>query len=317
MKNYRAYTTRSARDSSISVFVLVLACLVLISVNSHAQENPAYNMYDIAKNLNNPLSAMVVAPLQNNTDVGISTFNGSRNTLNLPIIVPFSITPKLKLIARWDQLIITQYDITGEKSKQSGFGDAVVRLFFSPKSEEGKLTWGAGPALLLPVANEDAFASGKFGIGPAASVLMQRNGWTYGVLANQIWSVTGDEDHADYSHLYLQPFLAYNWKSGAGLAANVELTQDWEAETTMAFFNPVVSGITRLGKQTVSLAVGPRICLGAPEEARPDFGVRTVLTFIFLKRTTPASGQPVTSRHQLIKTLNSNRFFSDKKNIKQ
>lgn len=99
-------------------------------------------------------------------------------------------------------------------------------------------------------------------------MLQQSNGWTYGALFNQIWSVAGDENRADVNQLFLQPFCAYIWKSGAGIGDNMEITQNWEAETTTAFLNPVVSGVTKLGNQTVSFAAGPRICLGAPEGAK-------------------------------------------------
>jgi hypothetical protein len=135
----------------------------------------------------------------------------------------------------------------------------------------------------VPTATDDFLGTKKFGIGPTALVLKQQNGWTYGALVNQIWSIAGDEDRADVNQMFLQPFLNYNWKSGAGAGVNMELTQNWKGKTTMAFLNPTISGVTKLGKQTVSLAVGPRICLGAPDGAKPDFGVRTVLTFVFPK----------------------------------
>jgi hypothetical protein len=38
-----------------------------------------------------------------------------------------------------------------------------------------------------------------------------------------------------------------------------------------------------LGKQTVSLAIGPRIQVAAPENSKADFGVRAAITFVFPK----------------------------------
>lgn len=83
--------------------------------------------------------------------------------------------------------------------------------------------------------------------------------------------------------MFLQPFLAYNWKSGAGVGVNSEITQNWEGSTTSAFINPTVSGVTKLGKQVVSLVVGPRIQVAAPDGTKADFGIRSVLTFVFPK----------------------------------
>lgn len=269
-------------STAILAALLPVAFLILTNNNLPAQEKTGSSAEDIAKKLNNPVAAMISVPFQNNMDVGIGPNNGSRNTLNIQPVVPVSITPTLNLIARWVQPVITQHDITGENTKQSGLGDAVVSGFFSPANAEG-LIWGAGPALLVPVATDDFLGTKKFGVGPTALILNQSNGWTYGALVNQIWSVAGDKDRADVNQLFFQPFCAYNWKSGAGIGGNMEITQNWEAETTVAFLNPVISGVTKMGKQTVSLAVGPRICLGAPEGAKPDFGVRSVLTFVFPK----------------------------------
>lgn len=119
------------------------------------------------------------------------------------------------------------------------------------------------------------------GVGPTAVILKQANGWTYGALVNQIWSVTGSKDRADVNQMFVQPFFVYNWKSGAGLGGNFEVTQNWEGNATAVYFNPTVSGITKLGTQMVQLVIGPRIPLSVTEKARPDFGVRAMVNFVF------------------------------------
>ncbi|HTF20806.1 MAG TPA: hypothetical protein VK658_22185, partial [Chryseolinea sp.] len=176
---------------------------------------------------------------------------------------------------------VSQFNITGEGTSQSGLGDALVSGFFSPTSSKSKWIWGAGPAILVPTATSDYLATKKLGIGPTALALRQINGWTFGALANQIWSVAGDKDRPDVNQLFLQPFLNYNWKSGAGLGVNAEMTQNWEASTTSVFINPTLSGVTKLGKQIVSLVVGPRLHVAAAEGTRADFGIRAALTLVF------------------------------------
>ena len=97
------------------------------------------------------------------------------------------------------------------------------------------------------------------------------DGWTYGALVNQIWSVAGDEDAADVDQMYLQPFVTYNWKSGTGLTVNTELTQNWEASTTTAFVNIMAGGLLRFGSQLVQVQVGPRIPVDRPRRKRSGF----------------------------------------------
>jgi len=121
-------------------------------------------------------------------------------------------------------------------------------------------------------------------VGPTGVGLKQFNGWTVGALFNQIWSVAGDDARSEVNQLFLQPFFSYNWKSGAGLGGNFEMTQNWEAETTTIWFNPIVNGVTSIGSQKVQLAVGPRINLAAADGAKADWGWRAVVVLLFPKK---------------------------------
>jgi hypothetical protein len=140
----------------------------------------------------------------------------------------------------------------------------VVSAFFSPAEAKKGLTWGVGPAILVPTATEKLLGTEKLGVGPTAVILKQANGWTYGALVNQIWSVAGSNNRADVNQMFIQPFVTYNWKSGAGAGGNFEITQNWEGNDTAVYFNPTISGLTKLGTQMVQLAVGPRIPVSVP-----------------------------------------------------
>ena len=144
-------------------------------------------------------------------------------------------------------------------------------------------TWGIGPAFLLPAATNDFLGTRKLGVGPTGVILKQTGGWTMGALVNQLWSVAGDSTRSDVNQMFAQPFLSYNWKSGAGLGVNAEITRNWEAATTTAFLTPTISGVTRVGRQTVSLAIGPRIPLTMPPGSKPAIGMRAVVTLVFPK----------------------------------
>jgi hypothetical protein len=215
---------------------LLSLLFLFFSVMLLAQDDAA----ELAKKLANPIASLISVPLQNNTDYGIGELQGSRNTMNIQPVVPISITPKWNLITRIVLPVITQYNITGVSEKESGFGDAVLSGFFSPSESKNGFTWGAGPAFLIPTGSNDFLTTDKFGIGPTAVALKQKNGWTYGALINQIWSIAGNDDRADVSQLFVQPFFTHNWKSGAGIGGNFEWTQNWSAETTTLRFNPIV-----------------------------------------------------------------------------
>jgi hypothetical protein len=102
-------------------------------------------------------------------------------------------------------------------------------------------------------------------------------------LVNQIWGVAGEESQDNLSMLFFQPFFSYNWKSGAGIGGNFEVSQNWGAKTTSVWFNPTLSAVTSFGKQKTQFVIGPRFNLAAPDGLKADIGVRAVVVFLFPK----------------------------------
>jgi hypothetical protein len=256
-------------------------CLLLAQEAEKPKAPPANEAAELAKKLANPIASLISVPFQNNTFYGIGPLKGTQNIMNFQPVIPFTLTENLNLITRYIIPIATQYDITGENTSQSGLSDATVSAFLSPSHTKNGLTWGVGPAFLIPTATNTYLGTGKFGIGPTAVILKQANGFTYGALLNQIWSVAGQSDRPDVSQLFVQPFFTYNWKSGAGIGIVGSITQDWESKTTVSTITLPLSGITKFGKQIIQLAVGPQIPISGPNKA--DFGWRAQLVLIFPK----------------------------------
>ena len=268
--------------------VLIYLILLLSPYLLMAQDNekgkppaPANEAAELAKKLANPIASLISVPFQNNTFYGIGSLKGTQNIMNFQPVVPFKINENLNLITRYIIPIVTQYNITGENASQSGLGDATISAFLSPSNTKKGVTWGVGPAFLVPIATNMYLGTGKFGIGPTAVVLKQANGFTYGALANQIWSVAGQSDRAAVSQLFVQPFFTYNWKSGAGIGLVGSITQNWEAKTNATTITIPLTGITKFGKQIIQLGAGPQIPISGKPIA--DFGWRAQVVLIFPK----------------------------------
>lgn len=229
--------------------------------------------------MSNPIASLISVPFQNNTDYGIGANYGTKNTLNIQPVIPIKLNANLNLITRFILPVVAQYNISGIGEKQFGLSDAVVSAFISPA--ESEITWGVGPVFLVPTGTNDFLTTKKWGIGPTAVALVQTKGWTIGGLVNQIWSVAGNEDRADVSQMFLQPFVNYNWKSGAGIGLNMEWTQNWNSNTSTVWLNPVLSAVTSIGEQKTQFVIGPRFNLAAPDGGKADFGWRAVVVFLF------------------------------------
>ncbi len=258
-----------------------LAASALLAGPSQAQEPPVSNAAELAKKLSNPVADLISVPFQANWDYGIGSEDATRFTLNFQPVIPLTLSQDWNLITRTIVPFIDAEAPTPSASDESGLGDILQSFFFSPKApSSGGWIWGVGPALLYPTASEDALGSEKWGAGPTFVALKQEHGWTYGALANHIWSFAGDDNRSDVSSTFLQPFVAHTFERATTLTLNTESTYDWEAEEWTVPINLMASQVLRIGKLPISLQVGGRHYADAPPGG-PDWGLRFVLTFLF------------------------------------
>lgn len=241
---------------------------------------------ELAKQTQNPIAALISVPIQLNYDENIGPAEqGEKWLLNVQPVIPVSINEDWNLISRTIVPIVSQDDVAPGTGTDSGIGDITQSFFFSPKKPTaGGWIWGAGPVLLLPTGSEDRLSADKWGLGPTAVVLRQQNGWTYGALANHIWSVAGDDDRNDVSATFLQPFMGYTTKSLTTFTVNSESTYDWESEEWSVPVNFMITQLLRVGRQPITVQGGVRYWADSPEGAGPEgWGLRLAVTFLFPK----------------------------------
>jgi len=240
----------------------------------------------LANQLQNPVASLISVPFQSNWDFGMGpTGNGSRYLLNMQPVIPFSLNEDWNLISRTIVPFVSQQDVVGN-SMQTGLSDTVQSLFLSPKdpSRYGGLIWGVGPVFELPTAPNRFTGNQQFGMGPTIVLLKQEHGFTYGVLANHIWSMVGLEDRPYVNSTFLQPFLSYTTSTSTSFTVNSESTYDWRAGQWTIPLNFMVSQVFKIGDQPMSIQVGGRYYADRPEQG-PDWGLRLVVTMLF-----PAAG---------------------------
>lgn len=266
------------------IAVKLLFCTVFLLTNfaAFAQEEApksGSSAQELADKLANPVASLISVPLQNNLIYGVGPFNGSKYTINVQPVIPFKLSENLNLITRYILPVVDQRDITGENTHQFGLSDATVTAFLAPKTKG--LILGFGPAFLVPTATDKFLGTEKFGVGPSALVMHQGKGLSVGFIANQIWSVAGNKDRADFNQFYTQIFLTHSYKSGASLGITSEITQNWQGNTTLVTLSPNIGAVTKLGDQVVQFAIMPLIPIVGPSESKPDWGLRAVLAFVF------------------------------------
>jgi hypothetical protein len=242
---------------------------------------------DLAQKLQNPVAALISVPIQNNWDFGIGPAHAMKYTANIQPVVPISISENWNLIIRTILPVIYAEAVddrffapANARQSHSGLGDTTQSFFFSPKQPVGGWILGAGPVGYYPTATESQLGGGKWGGGPTVVALQQKNGFTYGLLANQIWSFAGQQDRQNINSTFLQPFLSYTTKKYTTFSINTETTYNWQTEEATVPMNFGVQQLIKIGKQPIALQAGYRYYIEKPDGG-PDWGLRFTITFLF------------------------------------
>lgn len=236
----------------------------------------------LAKQLANPIASLISVPLQSNWDRNIGPLEaGRRYTLNVQPVIPVSLSTDWNLINRVILPIIDQSDVFPGAGSQFGFGDTVASFFLSPKQPTaGGWIWGAGPVALLPTGTDDLLGTGRWALGPTGVALRQAGSWTYGALANHLWSLGGSSGRADVNSTFLQPFFAYTTGNAWSFTLLAEATYDWEREDESIPFAFMVGKVFSLGGQAMQLSAGPRYYARNFDNGPKGWGAR--LSFVLL-----------------------------------
>ena len=245
--------------------ITAIVCTVLISTFAArlcvAQENQA----ELAKATLNPVASLISVPIKIDYDQNIGPIEeGNKTTVTIQPVLPFSISEDWNLISRTLIPLISQHNIvpgvnsedgafvTDGSGSEQGISDITQQFYFSPKAPtEGGWIWGVGPQFLLPTGSPRMTAD-KWGVGPTFVILKQAHGFTYGALANQTWSVSGNTK-PDVSVTYVQPFLSYTTKKFTSYTLNTESTYNWKSTQWSVPVNLSVTQLLKLGGQPLTI----------------------------------------------------------------
>jgi len=279
----------------------VLALAAALACAAHAQQTPAASSpgatpaagssapagasdADLAKQLSNPLASLVSVPFQFNWEQGVGYQDGTRTILNVQPVVPFELNDKWNLIGRWIMPFVSQPPLTPGSESSYGLSDILFSGFFAPRETKSGLIWGVGPALSLPMTSDPTLGSGQWSAGPTFVMLKESGHWTYGFLANQLWSfqATSDADRAKVNKTFIQPFLSYNTPHAVTFTVQSEATYDHEAASGQKWTVPInflVSKVSRFGPFPFQMGGGWGYFVDSPDIG-PDRKIRVVFAIL-------------------------------------
>jgi len=222
----------------------------------------------------------VSVPFQFNWINGVGPDEDLRFVLNVQPVVPIPLNEKWNLIGRWIMPYVAQPAYLGHAS---GLADITASAFFSARNP-GKLIWGVGPVLGLPMTTDPALGTGKWLAGPTFIVLQQNGPWTVGMLWNQTWSFAGTSrvERAEVSQGFFQPFVSHV-SGGLTVTLQSEAVANWlavdDADTWTIPINLSFARVTHFGPWPMNVSAGAGGFAAKPDGG-PEWQLRTVFTIV-------------------------------------
>ena len=219
-------------------------CLGLLAI---APVHAELSDVELAKLAQNPVGNLISLPFQNNSNLSFGPQKGTQNVLNIQPVIPISVSEDWNVITRTIVPVISMPQLDPNGNRVDGIGDTVFTAFLSP-AKPGHWIWGAGPVFQLPTNSSQAWGNNNWGMGPSAVVLHldHDDPWVYGVLVNNIWSLSGSQQGGTYNNGLIQPFVNYNTSSGFYYTSSPIATVDWKAASGQQWVVPVGGGIGKI-----------------------------------------------------------------------
>ncbi|MGD9949623.1 MAG: neuromedin U [Desulfobulbus sp.] len=241
---------------------------------------------ELAKIAQNPVGNMISIPFQNNTNFNVGPQDGTQNVLNIQPVFPVAVNQDWNIITRTIVPVISMPAFNVTDDRTNGIGDAQFSSFLSP-ANSGKWIWGVGGIAQIPTHSNSELGNDNWGLGPSAVVLCLERGnpWVYGVLVNNIWSLSNDESGGSYNNGLIQPFLNYNFSDGLYLTSSPIATVNWKADNDQKWTIPLGGGIGKIfhfGRLPVNSQLSAYYSIEHPDDAA-DWQMRLQVQFMFPK----------------------------------
>ncbi|MEL6557070.1 MAG: hypothetical protein AAFQ94_02735 [Bacteroidota bacterium] len=268
---------------------LIMLALILNSLKGICQDEHHEYHGEIVQKTSHPASTVSFIIVENETIIfGEEGFDEipENRTLIQPIFGFRIFNDKLTFATRPSFEFLSAPHERHEEGGRSverlgGFGDIGLMSLLTPISRHEGFIWSLGYSATFPTASEEALGSGKFQIGPAASLfyLGEEYGTGFrsvnvGAFIEHWWSYAGDSQREDTSFSSIQYVLMYRLTNTMQIGMEPKITVDWKEERGNKLNFPIGLGIGdlfRVGKIPIQWRVEGQYFLASSQLEGEEF----------------------------------------------
>lgn len=269
------------------IIIGVLASLFIGQVSAQEELGADMQLAKMSKEFLNPLSDIWSLQIQNDfVFLSGDAIEGNRkaNFTNFQPIMPIPISDKWNLVNRplIPFVVIESPQLDGSFKTKSGLGDIELIQVFSPAKGLGYLNmFGFGATWIFPTAINSEIGAEQWSVGPTLGIGRVDDKYVFGIIAQQNWSLGGQQDSKDINRFKLQYFLKYRVSPTFNIGMSPIIVANWDEESGNRLSIPVGLGFSstfKMGKLPVNLSYETQYYADSPNLVGPEWNFRFTLT---------------------------------------
>jgi hypothetical protein len=240
---------------------------------------------DYERESENPVTRFYTLPLRYKASFEDGFYNATTNSFELSnAVLPVPLGDDWFVIARTKSSFVSQAPKRSGNHWEDGLNDAQTTLFLSP-ARVAKVLWGVGPVILLPTATNSTTGMSRWGSGPSIALVWQDSiPWTFGIVANNVWSFGGPPSGGTRTNsLLLNPILSYRFGDGWSVSTSPNITANWTSKNDKRWTVPIGAGIGKafkIGAQPVALKFETYYNVARTGDNGSVWGTQLTLSFL-------------------------------------
>lgn len=269
------------------IITTIFIGLFIGQMSAQETEEQELDLGAMSKEFLNPLSDIWSVQIQNDfvflTGDAISG-NRKANFTNFQPIMPIPLGEKWNLVNRplIPYVVLETPQADGSYENERGLGDIELIQVVSPEKGLGYFNlFGFGATWIFPTATNSTIGAEQWSVGPTLGIGRVDDNMMIGFIAQQNWSLGGQENSTDINRFKLQYFLRYRISPTFNVGMSPIIEANWDRDSGNRWSIPIGLGFSstmNIGRLPVNLSYEAQYYAESPDLYGAQWNFRFTLT---------------------------------------